>query len=603
MCGIVAILQRNSVKNDCGKNLIPMLKRLERRGYDSVGVLLKNDLDVRVMKTVGSVDCFLDRYLEDINEIPVSALLGHTRWATHGEVSEKNAHPKYTEDFAIVQNGIVENFIELRSFLLAQGVEYVQDIESDTDILLYLLQFFLNLIGNNIQAIRKALSLIEGNVVFLILFKNTNENELYLVTKGDSECFFSSTESTFCVSSDVFSLASSYSNYSVIKSEEVLHIRGDKIQLYDKDDRVYITEENLDDDTYHVTKMLSHDNGGLEKYPYHFLTEMHDQPKMLQRIFELNKDFSVVINRILTFKKIIFVACGSSYFAASTAKYWFRSYGIEVLIEYASEFDNVHDRNAVFIFISQSGETMDTINAARMCTENYKVALVNDDCSALTRHTDVTIAMEVGEEMSVAATKSFVAQLAFLYLLAKGLSVPSKEEKSDEIEHVLSTAIQDSMNALDECISDLSSVKGFLFTGRGDSYGVAREGALKMKELAYVYSDAVPCGELKHGTLALVGEETYVIFFLPSDSFLSKNLATINEIYARSKNMIIVVDECTGKYVKRFNKARTITLVRKSVHYVFLASIFVQSLAYKVAKTKHDNIDKPRNLAKCVTVV
>ncbi|ETO91619.1 MAG: SIS domain protein [Candidatus Xenolissoclinum pacificiensis L6] len=601
MCGILALVKKHAQDAYCGNECIPLLKRLERRGYDSVGVLLKNQDQYTLHKSIGSVDCFLNKYKQKLDTTCSNCILGHTRWATHGQVSEENAHPKCNGNIAIVHNGVVENFVSLRNWLSNIEKIDVETIQSDTTLLLHVVQYFLDESPDIQSAFRKALKKIEGIFAIVVLFLREKNTELYGMTKGtDLICGVSDSE--ICVTSDLFSVSERYNEYLNISTEELLYISNGKLTIYNAQNQIKITNDNISENTYKtvLTNISKYDN-----YSSYFLAEMHEQPDIVHNLLTQKMDSEMLdlVHKLSIIKKVIFVSCGSSYIATNIAKYWLRSINIEAYVEYASEYSNYdHHDDKIVVFVSQSGETMDTVNCAKLFkNHHYTVALVNNVNSALSRVTNHVNAMNIREELSVVATKSFTSQLACLYRIYLGLK--NNKIKFVNIADTLREVISYVTNKIDILLPLLKEYTGFMFTGRGEGYGIAQEGALKMKELAYVYSDAVPCGELKHGSIALLGEGLCVVFFLPNDSFLYKNLITLHEIYARSHNVLIVADNETSQYLSKFSKAY-VTIVPK-IHnlYVFSHAIFIQILAYKVAVTVHNNIDRPRNLAKCVTVV
>ncbi len=615
MCGIVGYLG----KKEAYPILIKGLKRLEYRGYDSAGVaLINDDKALNVYKAKGKV-ADLEHVCADKN-LTGTIGIAHTRWATHGEPSTKNAHPHYSEskNLAIVHNGIIENYADIKKNLSAKGVHFVSD--TDTEVLVQLIEYIqVNKNLDLLTSVEVALHQVIGAYAIALVDKR-NPDQLIAVRKqsplvigiGEDEFFLGSDASTFIDHTD-----------QVVYLEDgniAVMTRGEELKVFD------IENEKLNPEVKTVDINL----GQIEKggYPHFMLKEIFEQPECLRnsmrgRVVNIEGETGVVLNaieahkeEILNARRMIIVACGTSWHAALIGKQMIETYcRIPVVVEYASEFrygNPVVGKGDVVIAISQSGETADTLAAVQLAKQKgaFIYGICNAVGSSIPRATDTGTYIHVGPEIGVASTKAFTGQVTVLTLMGLAIGKAKGTIKEAEYEAIAKELwnIPEKMKEvlkLNDKIEDLSRIftyaRNFLYLGRGFSYPVALEGALKLKEISYIHAEGYPAAEMKHGPIALIDSDMPCVVIATHNDMYEKILSNIQEIKARQGKVIALVskgDETISKIADEvIELPETLECLEP-----LLATIPLQLLAYHVAVCKGKNVDQPRNLAKSVTV-
>lgn len=600
MCGIVAYIGDQKA----GPILFDTLKRLEYRGYDSAGVAIKCDGEVAVLKSAGRIVDLEKIYLQ-AGSPGESMGIGHTRWATHGKPSDVNAHPFTSGDIAIVHNGIIENYIELREALTEMGYSFQS--ETDSEVLAHLIN--LNYKGDLAAAVVGALEKVEGSYAMAVI----SSRSPYLVcARKDSPLVLGVGDGANYVASDIPALLPYTRDVVRMKDGEMALIYKDRLEIRDISGRPYSP----------VVERISWDIDAAEKggYTHFMLKEIHEQPRALQetiagRISEIDGDVRLDLGisdeEIRSLDRVSIVACGTSYHAGLLAKYLFtRAAGLPVDVEVASEFQHLQLRpRTLLVGITQSGETADTLVAlrrARTCGVR-SLAITNVVGSTVTSMVGGTIYTRCGPEIGVAATKTFMGQLAALFLLAVRLGRARNHISPDQARKMLVEFtrlpghIQSVLDRRDQIKAVAEKYAGagcYFFIGRDFLYPIALEGALKLKEIAYIPSEGYAGGELKHGPLALITEKTPVVALATCGRKIQSN---IKEVRARGADVIAIATEGDPDIVK---VASTVIELPKTrpVFSALLCTVAVQLLAYYTANCLGLPIDKPRNLAKCVTV-
>jgi glucosamine--fructose-6-phosphate aminotransferase (isomerizing) len=607
MCGIVgAIAQRNVVPI-----LVEGLKRLEYRGYDSAGVAVLNGGIQRVRRVGRVAEMEAAAKAENLNGF---LGIGHTRWATHGGVTEPNAHPHVSRnELAVVHNGIIENHDEQRERLKKLG--YTFESQTDTEVIAHLVHSHLSQGGDLFAAVQKSVRELVGAYAIAVVWLKSPDVMIVaragcplLIGLGDGENF---------VASDVSAVLSATRRVIYLDEGDVAKITRDKVSIFGRDGQplerpVHVSDVSL---------------ASLELGPYnHFMQkEIHEQPKALADTIEaainegispalFGKDAAAVFADI---DAVQILACGTSFYAGSTARYWLESIAkIPCNVEIASEYryrESVPNPKQLIVTISQSGETLDTMEAlkcAKALGQQHTLSICNVQESAIPRASKLVYFTRAGAEIGVASTKAFTTQLAALFILALALAKAkgrlSAEQEAAHIEALrhLPGSVQHALNLEPQIklwSERFAQKNDALFLGRGISYPIALEGALKLKEISYIHAEAYPAGELKHGPLALVDSNMPVVVIAPNDSLLEKVKSNMQEVKARGGELYVFADldshfaESEGVHVIR--TPRHVGLLSPIVH-----AIPVQLLAYHAALARGTDVDKPRNLAKSVTV-
>lgn len=613
MCGIVGYIGNR----EAYPILINGLKRLEYRGYDSAGVALINpDGELSVYKTKGKV-ADLEAFCADKN-VGGTVGIAHTRWATHGEPSSVNAHPHYSEskNLAIIHNGIIENYSDLKKKLVSEGVHFRSD--TDTEVIVQLIEFIqTSRKVDLLTAVQIALHQLIGAYAIAVLDKR--EKNQIIAARKQSPLVIGIGDGEFFLGSDATPI--------IEYTDKVVYLGDDNIAVMRLGEELKVVDiQNIK--TSPEVKTIDLDLGQIEKggYPHFMLKEIFEQPECLGNCMRgrINIEANnVVLSAVIDYKKyllgakrVIIVACGTSWHAGLIGKQVIESFcRIPVEVEYASEFryrNPVISSDDVVIAISQSGETADTLAAVKLAKENgaFVYGICNAIGSSIPRATDTGSYIHVGPEIGVASTKAFTGQVTVLTMLALALAKAKgtiSEKLYSEVVNELAV-IPEKMKAVLECndkVAELSRsftyARNFLYLGRGFSYPVALEGALKLKEISYIHAEGYPAAEMKHGPIALIDSDMPVVVIAPRDDMYKKVVSNIQEIKARRGKIIALVskgDDTISQIADEvIEMPQTIECLEP-----LIASIPLQLLAYHVAVCKGKNVDQPRNLAKSVTV-
>ena len=583
MCSIIGY----SGKNSAAPILVKGLQKMEYRGYDSVGIATESENKIVVKKGVGRVVEVSNAV--QLDKLPGNIGIGHTRWATHGKVTEKNAHPHSSNSgkIAIVHNGIVENFEELKSDLQNKGYEFQS--ETDTEVIANLIQLNLDETSDVKQSIIKTVNQIKGHYSFVVIFDDgtlaaARFHEPLIVGVGKNGNY---------LSSDVLGFIENTDDAIYVDNEDFVIINDSGIHIFDFDGTPV---------KYQITK-VSKEFADVYKgdYAHYTIKEISEQPDTILRAVD-NNQIQQLVDNIKQAKNLYITGSGTSYNAAEIAKYLMSKFAkikINTLISSELPFSpNEIEPNSTLITISQSGESADVLEAVKIAKEsNAKIlSIVNLLNSSLSQQSSLAIGLNCGPEIGVAATKSFTSQLAILYKitdqLCNGCVNPDWKKVSDAISQVLSNNLK-----IKELAKNLKEITDIYVLGRGIHLPIAREAALKLKELSYIHAEGIPGGELKHGPLALMDSNVYVIIINPSDSTYNDTLNSANEIKARGAKIIGISDKKNDVYDHWIE----IPSVDEAL-YPIVEIIPIQLLAYYSALEKKTDPDYPRNLAKSVTV-
>jgi glutamine---fructose-6-phosphate transaminase (isomerizing) len=616
MCGIVGVVGRDNII----EKIIEGLRKLEYRGYDSAGIALLAGGIFNTVKQEGKI-AKLDaavrksglKKLDQNGEEKVA--IGHTRWATHGKPSEENAHPHASSKICVVHNGIIENYQELKTKLSKGGAQFLS--ETDSEIIPHLLEENLAATGDKKAAIIKTLAQISGSYALAIIFRDAPD--VIAIAKKGSPLLVGYGANENYIASDYYALSKHTNRVSYLQDNQFAFIYKDKTEFFnDKGDKISCEIKEMENLESKVSK---------GNFAHFMLKEIYEQPQVLQDTIQSYVDLQNSQIHLPNFpfdlkaiNKITAVACGTSYYAAMQAKYLFEEIaGIEVEVDIASEFryrKSPFRGDNLMIFISQSGETADTIAALKYAKENGQkiLSIVNVAQSSMAQLSDVVIKTVAGVEIGVASTKAYTAQLAVLSLLAikfgekkgalnqenQAFYISQIANSSKKIAEILAPK---NVDEIKKVAKFLTKFKHILYIGRSNSYITAMESALKLRELSYIDAQAIAAGELKHGTIALIDEKMPIIAIAPSNSLFEKIASNIEEVRARGGKVIVLSDK---KGVESLQNLSTKTLqmpaCEGSIEESLLAIIPLQLLAYYVALYKGNDVDQPRNLAKSVTV-
>jgi glucosamine--fructose-6-phosphate aminotransferase (isomerizing) len=607
MCGIVgAIAERNVTPI-----LLEGLRRLEYRGYDSAGIAVRDSqAHLQRMRAVGKVA----QLQASLNKTPLSGDLGiaHTRWATHGMPAERNAHPHMSgEKVAVVHNGIVENHAELRAALRAQG--FVFTSETDTEVIAHLLASLLSSGRDLFTAVREACRQLVGAYALAVV--SPDDPDRLVVARAGSPLVVGVGVGENFIASDVFALLPVTQRFLFLEEGDIAEVRRDGITVLDASGQA--VERPLREST------LTASTADKGPYRHYMLKEIFEQPAMVAETLEgriykgrlLDESFGHEAKALLDRARgVHIVACGTSFHAGLVARYWLEEFGVPCSVEVASEYRYRHvvvPKDTLFVTISQSGETADTLAALRGARkQGYlgTLCICNVPESSLVRESDVALMTRAGPEIGVASTKAFTTQLVALRLLAlafgrrHGMTAEQERVFVEELEALprqieVVLQLSDSIQAMADAFGDKQHA---LFLGRGTFYPIALEGALKLKEISYIHAEAYPAGELKHGPLALVDASMPVICALPNDPLLDKVLSNLQEVRARGGELFLFSDQQVQIHLDRFQNLTLSDICPGTAPIVY--SVPLQLLAYHVAVLRGTDVDQPRNLAKSVTV-
>ena len=613
MCGIVSYIG----KKDPVPILLKGLRRLEYRGYDSAGVALLNSKELQSIKKVGKVSV-LESLIDDS---PINGYCGiaHTRWATHGEPNDVNAHPHidHTKKIALVHNGIIENYDSIKEVLKKRGVSFTSSTDSEV-----LVQLISELYYNNNEklsfedAVRAALQEVIGAYGIVVICED--EPGKIIAARMGSPLVLGVGEGEFLIASDASPIIEHTRNVIYLDDNELVLIENEKFSISKIDSKTIInkTLSKIDLTIEEIEK---------GEFPHFMIKEIHDQRHSISDTmrgrFNLDNGTTQLggiidyLPNILSASRIYITACGTSWHAGLIGKHLIEEYArIPVHVEYASEFryrNVIIDSNTIIIAISQSGETADTLAAIRKAKELGAITLgiCNVVGSTISRETDAGIFTHTGPEIGVASTKAFTAQLTILIMLAiklgrkKGISKERGKNLIDALRYIDQdvTSILKISDEVKKVAKKTWKSDNFLYLGRGINFPVALEGALKLKEISYIHAEGYPAAEMKHGPIALIDENMPVVFIAPQDESFSKILSNIEEVKARKGFIITITDKVNTSLESLSNFILTIPSTHKHV-FPITCSIILQMLAYELAVYRECEIDQPRNLAKSVTV-
>ncbi|SFR65080.1 glutamine--fructose-6-phosphate transaminase [Marinobacter daqiaonensis] len=609
MCGIVGAVSQRDVEGI----LLEGLRRLEYRGYDSAGLATLNvDGEVTRARELGKVAALADILLTRPAPGPIG--IAHTRWATHGEPSRINAHPHMSgERLAIVHNGIIENYQELREQLRSEGYEFTS--QTDTEVVAHLIEKYYQQHGDLFKSVRSTLDQLRGAYALAVL--HADEPDHLVVCRQGSPLVIGVGIGENFIASDQLALLPVTDRFMFLEEGDIADVRKDQVVIHDQ-------EGNVVDRP--ITRFEhGHDAADKGEYRHFMLKEIHEQPAVIQATMAGRLTDSHVLEQALgtqagqlleNVRHVQIIACGTSYHAGMVARYWIEELaGVPCSVEVASEFryrKHVIQPDTLFLCISQSGETADTLAALRQAKKagfRAALAICNVPGSSLVRESDLVIMTQAGPEIGVASTKAFTTQLTALLIftlaLARHNGLP--EEKEAEIVQALKLVpgqVADVL-ALDQAIVEMSEAfvdkHHSLFLGRGSQFPVALEGALKLKEISYIHAEAYPAGELKHGPLALVDSEMPVVTVAPNNDLVEKLKSNLEEVRARGGQLFVFADRNAD--VKSEDGIHVLQI--PSVHPITAPIVYtvpLQLLSYHVAVLKGTDVDQPRNLAKSVTV-
>ena len=605
MCGIIGISSNKSVSS----SIINSLKKLEYRGYDSAGIATLSDGFINEVKSEGRVENLENNF--DLKNLSGNIGIGHVRWATHGVPNSVNAHPHSSENVSVVHNGIIENSTLLKKYLLNKGHKFKS--QTDTEVIVHLITE--NLKTTELQeAITKTLKQLHGSFALGIIFKDMPD--LIIGARRGSPLAVGYGPNENYLGSDSYALKSMTNKITYLEDGEFCFIKKDEVNFFNEEG-IKINKKVLE---------LSTDQQNYDKGDFkHFMAkEIEEQPQTLKTgikeyVDSMNNDINIYNFpwKIDEIKSIMLIGCGTAYHSCLMAKYWFEELTtLDVNIDIASEFryrKNRFKKDTLYIFVSQSGETADTYAALDLCNKNKMktCAVVNVIESSIARDSNFVLPIHCGPEIGVASTKAFLGQILVLYILSLKLSSLRKEiENKDYQEKIkdlknLPKLIEETLlldNDIQAIASTFNEAKGSMFLGRGFSYPIALEGALKLKELSYVHAEGYPAGEMKHGPLALIEEGMPVVVLAPRDNYYKKTISNMQEVVARGAKVLLITNKSKDEIVSENIWEKIEVETSNDDLLPFLLTIPLQKLAYYSALKKGYDIDKPRNLAKSVTV-
>lgn len=580
MCGIVGYIGKNNPKDI----LLNCLKKLEYRGYDSSGIALLNNKELQIIKSIGKIKK-LEEKINNTETINSNIGLAHTRWATHGKVNEENAHPHTYGKITLVHNGIIENASILKEELIDEGYSFNSD--TDTEVIACLIDKYYK--DDIVFAINKVIELLKGSYALGIIIEGIDK--LYAVKK-DSPLVIGIGKEEYYLASDILALNNYTSEYILLEDYEVVAI----------DNKLTITKDNKIIKKEIIKLDIEVTNDDKNGYDHYMLKEIMEEPNLIRNLLSQIKEMP----DIKKYNEIHIIGCGSAYYAGMIAKSLIEEYSnIKVICEIASEYRYkkvIYDKNTLAILISQSGETADTIAALRKAKDNNvdTLAIVNVKTSTIARESDKQIFIEAGSEIAVATTKAFILQVLVLSLLTLHNSKYKDVENIMEEIHKLPIYIEEILNKREDYLNIAKKIykeNNIIFIGRKIDYSLCLEGSLKLKEVSYIHSEAYQAGELKHGTISLINEGFYVFGIVTDDSIRDKTIANIEEVKTRGAIPIYISNEDNNNYDNKIIVKKTNPFIQS-----MLIIPVLQLIAYEVAKLRKCDIDKPKNLAKSVTV-
>ena len=608
MCGIVGYIGRR----EAAPVILECLKKLEYRGYDSAGIAVLDQGQVSIRRTEGKL-----KRLEDLlSHKPLGGKvgIGHTRWATHGRPSETNAHPHRAGDTVVVHNGIIENYLELKAHLLKKGAKL--ESETDTEIVAHLVEEKVRRGDDFTSAVRATLKEIQGS--YSLVFLHQQHPERLIVAKNATPIVIGCGDGETFVASDVPALLDYTRKVTFLEDGEIAEVGAGEFRLMNRKGK------EIRRDLRHISwDAVTAQKGG---YRHFMLKEIHEQPRVIADTFRgrvslrngdvLLEGIELTAKELANIKKIHMVACGTAWHAALVGKFLFEEIArIPTEVDYGSEFRYrapLMDSPSLFLLLSQSGETADTLAAIEI--GHSKKAKIISVCNvvdpSIARKSDGVFYTHAGPEISVASTKAFTTQLTALYLLATGLGRKRGELSRVQAEKLLRELlslpqhIEETLKLapdIEEVAHDCREARDFLYLGRGINYPIALEGALKLKEISYVHAEGSPAGEMKHGPIALIDEKMPVVVLVPKDRHFQKTVGNLKEARSRGGNIVAFTDEL-GSGIE--GDVQRVVVTPKTSHFLtpVVLTIPLQLLAYQMAVGRGTDVDQPRNLAKSVTV-
>ena len=606
MCGIIGYAgkEKNAVHV-----LINGLKNLEYRGYDSAGIAIRENNHVEIVKREGKI-VNLEKKIEGLEESTIG--IGHTRWATHGGATTINSHPHRVGTVTLVHNGIIENYEKIKKDLIKEGYEFKSS--TDTEVACALIDKLYKKTNDKLEALKEANHIINGSFAFAIMFDD-DENNLYAMRK-DSPLIIGIGEGCNFLASDVPAILEFTNKYILLDKDEYAVVNNDKVVIYDENENM-LTKEVL---TYDGDKEVAMKAG----YEHFMIKEINDEPIVFDNMFKQFDadnidDLKKSMPDFSKYKKIDIIGCGSAYHAGLLGKSLIEEYAdVLVNVEIASEYrykKTFSDNDTLTILISQSGETADTLAALRKAKEKGidTLGIVNTVSSSIAREADDVLYIKAGVEISVATTKAYSAQVLMLLLIALVIGYENKKISKEEANNVISEIkklpeyikeVISKKSLCDDIAKSIYEKNNIFFIGRKVDYALCMEGSLKLKEISYIHSESYAAGELKHGTISLIEEGTPVIAIVTDEVIEEKTISNIKEVKARNAYVaLITTDKIYEKYKTSDFYDKKIVLKNKN-NYInpLLVATILQLLAYQVAYLRGEAIDKPRNLAKSVTV-
>ena len=606
MCGIIGIASTDNVSS----NIINSLKKLEYRGYDSAGIAINNNEKINQKKVKGKLDNLIYALQKDQFDGKIG--IGHTRWATHGEPSDKNAHPHSSRSVSLVHNGIIENATELKKTKEVRDYHFESD--TDSEVITALLTHHRKEGLSHLESIKKTISILEGSYALAIIFDD-NKDTIFGAKNG-SPLVAGTNGVENSIGSDSIALSSVANRVCYLEDGDIAVLDNKNIEIYN------IKGEKANREFVEIGITESDVSKG--EYTHFMEKEIHEHPHAVGETFRQFIDYDIGIIKIsnlnLDFSKISkihLIACGTAYYSCLVGKYYFEQYSrIPVECDMASEFryrDPVIDSNALYIFVSQSGETADTKAAVDYCRDRKikTLSIVNVKNSSIARDSDYCLYTKAGAEIGVASTKAFTAQLSVLLSMAIHLATIKKSITIDDNKKICKEVMQatqlleqaiERSYALKDVAKNITKAKGVMYLGRGTSFPLALEGALKFKEISYIHAEGYPAGEMKHGPLALIEKNLPVVCIIPPGPLFHKTISNIQEVIARGgKILMITDDETLESNSENIWEIFRLPKCPKSIEAI-IYSVPIHMLAYYTAVELGNDVDQPRNLAKSVTV-